>query len=94
MYLAFNHNDTVIAYSDEASDILAQAIEYHAQTGNSYHISNLDDLRPLCPKCNAVLSQAEDHLSAPDYFGACLDCDEDFYLSEIRSFKHREIENA
>lgn len=90
MFIAFNHNDTVIAYSDDASDILAQAIEYHHQTGNAYHIQNLEHLNGLCPKCNAILSQAEDHLSAPDYFGACLDCDEDFYLMEVRRFKERD----
>ena len=45
-------------------------------------------MKPLCPKCGSVLSQAEYHLSAPDYFAVCLECDEDFYRCEITDFTH------
>ena len=48
---------------------------------------------PLCPKCGSVMSQAEYHLSNPDYFAVCLDCDEDFYEIEIKQWKE-ETENA
>jgi hypothetical protein len=36
------------------------------------------------------LSKAEYHLSSPDHYGACLECDEDFYLTEIREFEENE----
>lgn len=42
---------------------------------------------PLCPKCRAVMSQADYHLSRPDYFAVCLDCDEDFYKIEVKEWK-------
>ena len=90
MFIAFNHNDTVIAYSDSAEDILAQAIEYQEQTGNAYYLKREGDLTPLCPRCSSVLSKAEYHLSSPDHYGACLECDEDFYLTEIREFEENE----
>ena len=41
-----------------------------------------ENYKGFCPKCKSVLSFAEYHLSAPDYIGACLDCDEDFYSVE------------
>lgn len=90
MYLAFNHNNTLIAFSDSAEDLLAQAMYYQKQTGNAYFLEHDANLVPLCPKCNSVLSRAEHNLSAPDYYGACLECDEDFYLTEIRDFKEIE----
>jgi hypothetical protein len=89
-FIAFNHNDRVIACSDSAEDILAQAIEYQAQTGNAYYLKREEDLIPLCPRCSSVLSRAEYHLSSSDYFGACLECYEDFYLIEIREFEENE----
>jgi hypothetical protein len=41
-----------------------------------------ENYKGYCPKCKSVLSFAEYHLSAPDYLGACLECDEDFYAVE------------
>ena len=38
MYKAYNHNGTLIAESDKASDIFKMAKEYHDQTGNAYFI--------------------------------------------------------
>jgi hypothetical protein len=35
-----------------------------------------------CPKCNSGLDYA--NVSADDYLGACLECDEDFYPVECR----------
>ena len=37
-YKAYNHNGTLIAESDKASDIFKMAKEYHEQTGNAYFI--------------------------------------------------------
>lgn len=36
--------------------------------------------KAYCPKCGAILNFSE--ISALDYLGACLDCDEDFYAIE------------
>ena len=36
--------------------------------------------KAYCPKCGAVLSFSD--ISNPDYLGACLECDEDFYAIE------------
>lgn len=90
MYLAFNHNDTLLGSNEDEIALFRECQQYHFQTGNSFYIVNEDNLSPLCPKCGAVLSQAEYHLSSPDHYGACLDCDEDFYLTEIREFKERD----
>lgn len=38
MFKAYNHNGTLIAESDSASDIFKQAKQYHEQTGNAYFI--------------------------------------------------------
>ena len=36
----------------------------------------------LCPKCKRRITTDKRHVS-PDYFGACLHCDEDFYKIEL-----------
>jgi transcription elongation factor Elf1 len=43
-------------------------------------------MKPLCPKCGAVMSQADYHKSNEDYFAVCLECDEDFYEIEIKDY--------
>lgn len=88
MYLAFNHNDTLIAFADTEIDAFKQGQEYYSMTGNAYHIEDDANLKPHCPKCNSILSQADYHLSAEDHYGACLECDEDFYLTEIRKWSY------
>lgn len=37
-YKAYNHNGTLIAESDKATEIFKMAKEYHEQTGNAYFI--------------------------------------------------------
>lgn len=44
------------------------------------------DFKPLCPKCGAIMSQADYHLSNEDYYAVCLDCDEDFYSIEVKEW--------
>ncbi len=43
-------------------------------------------MKPLCPKCGSVMSQASYHKSNEDYFAVCLECDEDFYEIEIKDY--------
>jgi hypothetical protein len=38
MFKAYNHNGTLIAEADKATDIFKMAKEYHDQTGNAYFI--------------------------------------------------------
>lgn len=47
-------------------------------------------MKPICPKCGSICSQAEYHLSAPDYYAVCLECDEDFYKIEIKEWEKDE----
>jgi transcription elongation factor Elf1 len=49
----------------------------------------MSDLLPICPKCGAIMSEADYHKSNSDYFAVCLDCDEDFYQIEIKEFIER-----
>lgn len=41
----------------------------------------------FCPKCGLEVSQNPEDVSE-DYSWACLSCDEDFYLFELREVKH------
>lgn len=43
MFKAYNHNGTLIAESDSASDIFKQAKQYHEQTGNAYFIEEEEE---------------------------------------------------
>ena len=43
MYKAYNHNGTLIAESESASEIFKMAKEYHYQTGNAYFIEEDDE---------------------------------------------------
>jgi hypothetical protein len=38
MFKAYNHNGTLIAESEKATEIFKMAKEYHEQTGNAYFI--------------------------------------------------------
>lgn len=39
-----------------------------------------------CPKCGEEISTKDEHVSA-GYYGACLNCDEDFYKFELNNNK-------
>ena len=43
MFKAYNHNGTLIAESDKATEIFKMAKEYHEQTGNAYFIEEDDE---------------------------------------------------
>ena len=43
MYKAYNHNGTLIAESESASEIFKMAKQYHEQTGNAYFIEEDDE---------------------------------------------------
>lgn len=43
MFKAYNHNGTLIAESEKATDIFKMAKEYHEQTGNAYFIEEEEE---------------------------------------------------
>jgi hypothetical protein len=87
-FLAFNHNDRLLAHGDDELELFRQCNEYALMTGNSFYLADEADYVPECPRCRGVLSQ--DHNVKPDYYACCVDCNEDFYIDEINQFVERE----